>query len=402
MMMYKKNLSQRKVSPLWPRLISFTNSKSFEEVDYFIKILCFFVSGENIYKLVAHELDSRSIPWLNCVAFGSDNAPVMTGRIKGVIAYMKKKHDSIYMSGCPCHLIHIAAEKASNCLPFKLDEVLVDTFYYLDKSSTRLGKLEVYQRLYEVDHLKILKHVSTRWLSAGVCVDRILENWDALLMLFRDAFHALPDDAGDCREKRNFEFYRSPTNKLYCLFLQDTFKIFDSVNILLQQDAPLIHRLRRILHKLMRDLLLRYKLPGALLGRTVTDVSLAEGVGQRKDEDLLIGDGPRDFIQRKNEVHLREKRLQEFYSVTRQFFTAACTYIKDKLPLNDDLLRHAEVVDVKLRLNAVSSTDLMFFLRRFPVLLPPGEMQFVYYMNLCVVHDEPMFSLSINFKITEP
>ena len=58
--------------------------------------------------------------------------------------------------------------------------------------------------------------------------------------------------------------------------------------------------------------------------------------------------------------------------VCRKFFVAACSYIKQKLPLNNELLKHAEVADVQLRVHGVSYTDLDYFLERFPCLLPKG------------------------------
>ena len=54
------------------------------------------------------------------------------------------------------------------------------------------------------------------------------------------------------------------------------------------------------------------------------------------------------------------------------FFVAACSYIKQKLPLNNELLKHAEVADVQLRVHGVSYTDLDYFLERFLCLLPKG------------------------------
>ena len=47
--------------------------------------------------LMDAEFQSRDIPWSNCIAFGSDNASVMTGNKKGVIAFIERKQPS-----CTC------------------------------------------------------------------------------------------------------------------------------------------------------------------------------------------------------------------------------------------------------------------------------------------------------------
>ncbi len=41
------------------------------------------------------ELQTRQIPWSNCISFAADNASVMSGQHKGVIAFVKKENESI-------------------------------------------------------------------------------------------------------------------------------------------------------------------------------------------------------------------------------------------------------------------------------------------------------------------
>ena len=57
------------------------------------------------------QLASRDVPWTNCLALGCDNALVMTGTNKGVIAFVRKERPNVFMAGCCLHLVHIAAEK---------------------------------------------------------------------------------------------------------------------------------------------------------------------------------------------------------------------------------------------------------------------------------------------------
>ena len=52
-------------------------------------------TGENIFKLQEAELASCDVPWTNCLALGCDNAPVMTGANKGVIAFVHRKHPNV-------------------------------------------------------------------------------------------------------------------------------------------------------------------------------------------------------------------------------------------------------------------------------------------------------------------
>lgn len=118
------------------------------------------------------ELTKRGIPWSNCVSLAADNAAVMQGLGKGVAAFLKAQHPHIYLVGCPCHLIHLAAERASRQLSVNIEDFLITFYYYLDKSSKRKSSLRDIQIMCDTEVRKILKLASTRWLSLGQCVNR--------------------------------------------------------------------------------------------------------------------------------------------------------------------------------------------------------------------------------------
>ncbi|KAL3208582.1 hypothetical protein MRX96_038988 [Rhipicephalus microplus] len=66
-------------------------------------------------------------------------------------------------------------KKGAACLPAKFDEVLVDIFYYLEKSAKRKDRLVEFQGMYNTEVRKILKHVPMPWLPLGRCLTRLLE-----------------------------------------------------------------------------------------------------------------------------------------------------------------------------------------------------------------------------------
>uniref|UniRef100_A0A9J8C603 DUF4371 domain-containing protein n=1 Tax=Cyprinus carpio carpio TaxID=630221 RepID=A0A9J8C603_CYPCA len=143
-------------------------------------------TGEGIYNLIDQELNKRKIPWGNCVSFSADNASVMQGLRKGVAAFIKSQNPHIYMVGCACHLMHLAAEKASRSLCIDIEDMLILIYYYLDKSSKRKALLRDLQMLCDTDVRKILKLSSTRWLALGKCVNRLLQQWEPLTLFFAE------------------------------------------------------------------------------------------------------------------------------------------------------------------------------------------------------------------------
>lgn len=90
----------------------------------------------------------------------------MTGHRKGVYAFIKGKQPNTYLSGCVLHLIHIAAKKAATSLP-SVDDLLIDVYYYFNKSDKRKSEFMDMLTLCDLEQKRMLKHVCTRWLSIG-------------------------------------------------------------------------------------------------------------------------------------------------------------------------------------------------------------------------------------------
>lgn len=259
---------------------------------------------------------------------------------------------------------------AAACLTLDIDKLLIDVYYYLDKSSKRQAAFKQMQLLNDLKESKILKHVSTRWLSIRTCLPRLVENWDALF----DFFAAEESSAATSKLKEKAQKLRkqfqSPTNKLYCHFLIDSLEPFDVINTELQCDEPKVHVLRSRLQRLLHKLLLRFVKPSAMLYKDVLEVDVHSSYNIKHDKELMIGQQAKDFMDSPRSK-LRPEKIEEFYTNVKNFYKSAVKYIKEKLPFKDEVLRHAEVVNTMKQTEALYSS-LDFFLKRFPVLIPEG------------------------------
>lgn len=299
-------------------------------------------TGENMFSLLDSELRKFSIPWENCVAFGADNASVMSGRFKSVIKYIKEKNPSIIFNGCACHLIHLAAQHSSKELDLALEEFLVDIYFYIKKSSKRLESLKLCQELSDVEVHKILKYGSTRWLSMDRVINRILEQWEPLKMFFCKKETGKSDALLRIQSK-----FLNPTTYLYLLFLQSVIPLFEKANILLQQEAPLIHKLRRELIALYSDCLSRFIKPSAIIDAdTIFDIDFSDKKVQKSREELIIGCKAKQYLQ--DNRALTDTHKKKFFDCVRSFYGKACSYIVKKFPINDEILLHAEVADINI------------------------------------------------------
>ena len=61
---------------------------------------------------------------------------------KGMVAHVIKKCPNVAVIGCPCHLIHLAAQRAASQLPVDIEDLLVDIYYYLKKNTKRHQELK--------------------------------------------------------------------------------------------------------------------------------------------------------------------------------------------------------------------------------------------------------------------
>ena len=70
----------------------------------------------------------------------------MIGKNNSIASRFLEKSQNVFIAGCPCHLAHIAASKShdacSDYIGLNIDNVMVDLFYWFDKSAKRKGKLK--------------------------------------------------------------------------------------------------------------------------------------------------------------------------------------------------------------------------------------------------------------------
>ena len=70
-------------------------------------------TAASIFAKMDDVLQSNNIPWDNCVGIGVDNTSVNLGRSNSILTRVQQKNPATYFMGCPCHIVHNMATKAS-------------------------------------------------------------------------------------------------------------------------------------------------------------------------------------------------------------------------------------------------------------------------------------------------
>ena len=138
--------------------------------------------------------------------------------------------------GCPCHLIHNIACKASEAFcdtsKFSLEDMCVDTYYYFDKSTKQKSLLVEFADFLDVEYRQVIKHVNTHWLSLETVVRRNLDMYPALKSYFLSNTESKP------RFKRLKQQFADPMVEVYHLFFQAVLPTFTFPNKFLHLCCP--------------------------------------------------------------------------------------------------------------------------------------------------------------------
>lgn len=336
-------------------------------------------TGLGIFKLLDLSISKLNLSWDQCIGFSCDNTNSMVGIHNGVAAHIRSVNPKLTLVGCPCHLIHKAADKATQELGIDVASFFTDVFYFLDKSSKRLCALKEFQDNLDLPDHVILKLSSTRWLSMLHVIRRTIEQWSALEGYFRSL--DITKTKG-VRLPRIIPFFDNKVNKLYLFFLESALPIFTIINEILQSEEPLIHVLYDLLHDLLTNLFVRFVSSNAIKRcKSILSVEFYKRKNQKERDDLVLGYKTKQYYSEvKTEVSTEDK--DAFYKSVRSFYVKACTYILSSFPLNDVTLKNAMVSDIGKREDA-KFESVMYFVDKFSSCLSLSldtlEVEFNYY-----------------------
>ena len=167
----------------------------------------------------------------------------------------------------------------------------------------------------------------------------------------------LSNSKSNPRFKRLRKQFADPLVEVYHLFFRGVLPTFTFPNRFLQREDPCIYAA----HGQLNDFVLR------LLGKIVpidkikaaktVDKGNFEGESQQlKDSELFISFATKQALVRlfnDGDIHVDEKKQDQFYQAVREFYQQAALEAISKLPLQNDTLIHARFVDFFQKENAL-------------------------------------------------
>ena len=144
--------------------------------------------AETLFSAIDEVLSNAGVSWDNCVGMGMDNTSINLGINNSTMTRVLEKNNSVYINGCPYHIIHHTANKGASSFAletgFDIEDMLVDVFRWFDKSNKRKNTLEEFCEFMEREYKKIIKLLSTHWLFLESVVTRCLKFYLSLESYF--------------------------------------------------------------------------------------------------------------------------------------------------------------------------------------------------------------------------
>ena len=337
-----------------------------------------------------------------CTSVGVDNTAVNIGIRNSIKTRIQHANPAIYFNGCPCHIIHNAARKASdyfcNICGFDIEELCIDLYYWFDKSTKRKNGLQSYCVFCDQDYRSIVKHVTTRWLSLERAVERTLKQYPSLQSYFMSESESQP------RFQRLQVLYADPMTEVYLLFFQSLMPCFSHANQFLQREEPLIHILQpellNLLKKILGKLVKVAVISHCLSGGTLVSVDYKAVSNQVTDKDLLIGFITKQTVNRLyQEGDITNHQLSKFYKAARVFFMCATEYLLKWCPLQDELLASATWLTFEQRLEK-NFLSVEYFVHRYPSIFSDIDVDRLSEEFFTITkHCHPMLFLSLSRKV---
>ncbi|CAM5089829.1 unnamed protein product [Natator depressus] len=128
--------------------------------------------------------------------------------------------------------LYLCSSKAIDVLPLNIEYMVSRTYLWFSHSTFHQKR---YHELYAAisvgeNFLKILQLTETRWLSISPCINRVLDQYEALMLHFQ----SIRDNERDYSAELLYQMYSDPVNRLYLVFLQPLIEEANRINKLFQ------------------------------------------------------------------------------------------------------------------------------------------------------------------------
>ncbi|KAG0426451.1 hypothetical protein HPB47_026426 [Ixodes persulcatus] len=160
---------------------------------------------------------------------------------------------------CNASLVAGHTSKAALKLPRNVEDLLRNVANYFSHSCKRQAQLAELQEYLHKEKNKILRPSETRWLVLHQCVERVLQEWETLKLLF---LQAATEDRIVAAELILKDM--NPITEAYLKFMQCVLGFFNKLNAMFQSKDSLIAVIQEESQRLLRCLCQNFMKPSSI------------------------------------------------------------------------------------------------------------------------------------------
>lgn len=250
------------------------------------------------------------------MGLGTDGASVMTGRLNGLGAKLKRRNKHLVQVHCVAHRLNLAVSQAGKSIDYcKQYHGMIHSIYqFYSDSSVRYDKLRELQTLLYEKVSQITEPTSVRWLSIEAAVKMLFSNYDAIFM-------ALESDDKSPKAVGLFKFISNSLFLLFTAMLIDVLVVIGLLSKTFQKDSVNLSHIRHSV-KCAQDTLNAMKDGSDKVNEVLEEIGEVSAPGEKsKYHDLMITDN--------QPMRHRFSRIRETY------IAKLLENLDDRFPLDD-------------------------------------------------------------------
>jgi len=141
-------------------------------------------------------------------------------------------------ANCNAHITHNTLRKVVDLLDCDVETLVTAVYGHFSISANRRVELQEFFTFLDMEFQEIIRHVSTRWLSLGPAIERLLQSWPAIVLYFKSLGEDCPVrlrkllglqvdiDDGDLQLK---------VTEMYLCFVQNLCCVFEKTVLVLEK-----------------------------------------------------------------------------------------------------------------------------------------------------------------------
>ncbi len=283
--------------------IRFWSSRADEvKVSFYTAVRLGHAKGETVASAMLKALDSDGITLLNILTLGNDGPNVnktVFRLINDQVIEVRKK-PLVDIGSCSLHIVHNAFGVGIAVYGSDAQEFGMDMHSHFKASPARQEDLKDVQFLFDLEEHVFLRHVTSRWLTIGPVLERVIEQMLAIVHIW-DKYKKMKEE-----EKPKSLYYKRIALKLEkkdvllvrMHFLCEVAKLLNGFLKFFQGSEPLIHLLHDKMKETLELLERRCVKPRHITAESLATIDTTKHEVQLPYEEMIIGEKTREALKK--------------------------------------------------------------------------------------------------------